>query len=112
MKADDFEKFAELITDAMAFYEKSITAFGMKVWWNALSMDDLCDIEAAIVRYMTAPETARFAPKPINIMEALDALPSPKWCLDAGFSNRWEAANSRCSRNNAHQFRNGKKVEE
>jgi hypothetical protein len=39
------------------------------------------------------------------------ALPSrPKWALDAGFANRFEANNDGCFEHNAAKFRDGKKV--
>lgn len=35
----------------------------------------------------------------------------PKWALDAGFANRWEAQNAGCRESNAHRFQAGKQVE-
>lgn len=36
--------------------------------------------------------------------------PHPRWALDAGFANRWEANNDGCYEHNAKQFREGRKV--
>lgn len=38
--------------------------------------------------------------------------PRPRWALDAGFANRFEANNDRCYEHNASQFRGGKRVEQ
>lgn len=40
----------------------------------------------------------------------LFADPKPRWALDAGFANRFEANNDGCFEHNAAQFRDGKKV--
>ena len=34
----------------------------------------------------------------------------PKWALDAGFQNRFEAENDGCHEHNAMQFRDGKRT--
>lgn len=39
------------------------------------------------------------------------ATDQPQWVLDAGFANVHEARNERCFEHNAHEFRNGTRVE-
>ena len=40
------------------------------------------------------------------------AEPRPKWAIDAGFPNVFEARNAGCRESNAHRFRDGKAIEE
>jgi hypothetical protein len=40
------------------------------------------------------------------------ADPTPKWAIDAGFANRFEAENEGCLPGNAWKYRNGKRVEQ
>jgi hypothetical protein len=35
----------------------------------------------------------------------------PQWALDAGFPTVWEAENALCFERNAHEFRDGKRIE-
>lgn len=100
-----------MMAELMAFYEKPVTKFGMKAWWNALKTDDIGDIEAAIGRHMADPDAGKFAPKPAHIVEILNAQDSPRWCLDAGFRNRYDAESSRCHKHNAHLFRDGGRLD-
>lgn len=37
--------------------------------------------------------------------------PKPQWALDAGFGTRFEAENEGCTPRNAHQFRDGRRVQ-
>lgn len=37
--------------------------------------------------------------------------PKPQWALDAGFATRFEAENEGCHKRNAHQFRDGRRVQ-
>lgn len=39
------------------------------------------------------------------------ANPKPQWALDAGFKTRFEAENEGCHKGNAHQFRDGRRVQ-
>uniref|UniRef100_A0A2G7T8I6 Uncharacterized protein n=1 Tax=Chryseobacterium sp. B5 TaxID=2050562 RepID=A0A2G7T8I6_9FLAO len=40
-----------------------------------------------------------------------DSESRPRWALQAGFENRWEAENVGCREHNAHQFRDGHRAE-
>ena len=40
-----------------------------------------------------------------------DSESRPRWALQAGFENRWEAENERCYAHNAHLFRDGRRME-
>jgi hypothetical protein len=40
-----------------------------------------------------------------------DSESRPRWALQAGFENRWEAENERCFAHNAHLFRDGRRME-
>jgi len=40
-----------------------------------------------------------------------DSESRPRWALQAGFENRWEAENAGCREHNAHQFRDGQRAE-
>lgn len=57
-----------------------------------------------------APSLPVEAPKLTGNYAELLADPKPRWALDAGFTNRFEANNDGCFEHNAAQFRDGKKV--
>ena len=40
-----------------------------------------------------------------------EAASTPDWWVSAGFETVWQAQNAGCSARNAHQFRDGKRVE-
>lgn len=50
-------------------------------------------------------------PKPGAEQAAKSIEKSPKWATDAGFPTVWEAENALCFERNAHEFRDGKRIE-
>ncbi len=48
--------------------------------------------------------------KPVQANKT-DSDPSPEWVRKAGFSNVWEAENHRCWERNAHEFKNGRRIQ-
>jgi hypothetical protein len=85
--------------------------------------ESLAAMLAAILRQGLADKCAkgesRFVPHPstwLNQERWRDQESADKgasaWWLPAGFSDRYEAENSRCTERNAHQFRDGKRIQE
>lgn len=71
MKSADSPKFAGLITDAMAFYGKDISAFALNVWWQACERFEFEQISKALTRHAMDPERGQFAPKPADLVRML-----------------------------------------
>lgn len=44
MQTEDFQKFHECIAGVMSFYEKSVSAFALDMWWTALKGHDLAPV--------------------------------------------------------------------
>lgn len=72
MTEKDFEGFALLITDALAFYQQDVSSFAMGVWWQACQRYTLQDVSRALTRHATHPDRGQFAPKPADLVRLLD----------------------------------------
>lgn len=72
MTEKDFEGFALLITDALAFYRQDVSSFAMGVWWQACQRYTLQDVSRALTRHATHPDRGQFAPKPADLVRLLD----------------------------------------
>lgn len=61
--------------------------------------------------WVTAACVARSKLK-VNGHEQVDMLadPTPRWAIDAGFANRFEAENAGCTERTAARFRNGQRI--
>ncbi len=71
MRASDRKDFQRLMTDAMAFYRQDVSAFALSVWWQACDRYDLEQVASALTAHAMDPERGQFAPKPADIVRAL-----------------------------------------
>ena len=65
MHNEDKKQFAELVSDCMSMYEKTVTKGMLKIWWAALEQFDLQDVQRAFGKHVA---TNQFFPKPANII--------------------------------------------
>ncbi len=71
MKPADRQRFAALITDAMAFYGKDVSPFALNVWWQACERFEFEQVSKALTRHAMDPERGQFAPKPADMIRML-----------------------------------------
>ncbi len=92
----------------------------MRVWCNANKSNRKTSrgINAFVVRWLSKAQNSAPVQRPTarpmtaSDREAQDmANPRQQWALDAGFANVFEARNDGCHERNAHQFRDGKRIE-
>ncbi len=71
MQAADKPAFKQLLTDAMAFYRQDVSKFALSVWWQACDRYAFEQVAGAITAHAMDPERGQFAPKPADIVRAL-----------------------------------------
>lgn len=71
MQATDRTPFAELLTDALAFYGQTVSTFALSVWWQACQSFDMEQVRRALTAHAMDPERGNFAPKPADIVRQL-----------------------------------------
>jgi hypothetical protein len=72
MQPSDRAPFAQLLSDAMAFYRQDVSEFALGVWWEACRRYDLEQVSKAMTAHAMDPERGQFAPKPADIVRQLD----------------------------------------
>jgi hypothetical protein len=71
MQSADRQRFADLLTQALAFYRQDVTPFTLDVWWNACLAFDLEQVRKAFTAHALDPERGQFAPKPADLVRQL-----------------------------------------
>lgn len=71
MKADDKGRFAELLTDALAFWRQDVSTFALTVWWQACQPFEFEQVSKALSAHAVCPERGRFAPMPSDVVRVL-----------------------------------------
>lgn len=71
MNHNDRKDFAELLTDALAFYGKDVSPFSLSVWWEACQGFDIEQVRKALTKHALDPDGGQFAPKPADLVRAL-----------------------------------------
>lgn len=71
MKPSEKPAFAELLTDAMAFYRQNVSSFALSVWWQACERYEFEQVSKAITAHAMDPERGQFAPKPADLVRLL-----------------------------------------
>lgn len=71
MRNDQAPEFQRLLTDALAFYGKDVSTFALSVWWEACKAFDMEQVRNAMTKHAMDPENGQFAPKPADIVKAL-----------------------------------------
>ncbi len=78
MRQGDFQEFSAMLTDAMAFYGKDVSKFAIGVWWQACSRYSLEQVAKALTSHAMNPDNGQFAPKPADIVRALEGTHTDK----------------------------------
>lgn len=71
MKADDLERFQDLLTDALAFWRQDVSTFALTVWWEACKPFEFEQVSKALSAHAVDPERGRFPPMPSDVVKAL-----------------------------------------
>lgn len=71
MKADDLERFQDLLTDALAFWRQDVSTFALTVWWEACKPFEFEQVSKALSAHAVCPERGRFAPMPSDVVRVL-----------------------------------------
>jgi hypothetical protein len=71
MKPAEHKPFAQLLSDAMAFYRRDISRFALDVWWQACQPFDIEQVTAAFTAHAMDPERGQFAPTPADLVRVL-----------------------------------------
>jgi hypothetical protein len=71
MKADDLERFQDLLTDALAFWRQDVSTFALSVWWEACRPFEFEQVRKALSAHAVDPERGRFPPMPSDVVKAL-----------------------------------------
>lgn len=71
MKPADRAPFAQLMTQALAFYRQDVTDFTLEVWWQACQAFELEQVRKALTNHAMDPDRGQFAPKPADLTRQL-----------------------------------------
>lgn len=66
--------FKELMIATMALYQQEISVDMLRMWWASLVNYEFNDVRDAISRHIQDKAAGKFAPRPANIIEQLDAM--------------------------------------
>lgn len=84
MKPSDKTRFAQLITDVMAFYKQDVSTFALSVWWQACERYDFEQVSKALTQHAMDAERGQFAPKPADLVRQLEGTPTDRAMLAWG----------------------------
>lgn len=84
MNHRDKPAFAQLMTDALAFYGKDVSRFALDVWWQACESFEFEQVARAMTRHAMDAERGQFAPKPADIVRQLSGTVSDKAAIAWG----------------------------
>lgn len=71
MNQQNKREFKDLITSVLAFYRQDVSTFALGVWWAACSPFDIEQVRQALNAHAIDSERGQFAPKPADIVRAL-----------------------------------------
>lgn len=68
----DAERFAQAMAGVGEVYGRELSAAAMKLWWELLAPYDIDSVERALRDCMRSPDSGQFAPKPADVIKAID----------------------------------------
>jgi hypothetical protein len=71
MQLADRPAFADLLTQALAFYRQDVTTFTLDVWWEACKGVALEQVRKALTAHALDPDRGQFPPKPADLVRQL-----------------------------------------
>lgn len=72
MLPDERIKFADLLTDAMAYYGKDVSDFMLSVFWDSLKRFEFADVSHAFTLHAQNPDNGQWAPKVADIVKMIE----------------------------------------
>lgn len=84
MKPSDKTRFAQLITDVMAFYKQDVSTFALSVWWQACERYDFEQVSKALTQHAMDADRGQFAPKPADLVRQLEGTATDRAMLAWG----------------------------
>lgn len=72
MHDTDKPRFADLLSDVMAYYGKDATDFMLSIFWDSLKRFDIEDVSRAFTVHAQNPDSGQFAPKVADIMRMIE----------------------------------------
>lgn len=84
MRPSERPKFAQLLTDVMAYYGKDATVFMLDLWWQACQNFDLGQVQKALNSHAMDAERGVFAPKVADVVRVLQGTTTDRAALAWG----------------------------
>lgn len=84
MEPTDRVAFAQLLTQALAFYRQDVTPFTLDVWWEACKGVALEQVRKALTAHALNPDRGQFAPKPADLVRQLQGTHTDRALLAWG----------------------------
>lgn len=72
MNDNEKGKFANLLTDTMAYYGKDVSPFLLAMFWEPLSWFDYAEVHTAFAKHMASTDNGQWAPKVADIMRMIE----------------------------------------
>lgn len=72
MHDNESTKFADLLTDAMAYYGKDVSSFMLSIFWDSLKRFEYDDVSRAFTLHAQNPDNGQWAPKVADIVKMIE----------------------------------------
>lgn len=72
MQSSDRKRFAEVLTEVMAYYGKEVSPFQLDVFWQGLKSHEFEDVSRAFTLHAKDPDHGQFPPKLADITRMLE----------------------------------------
>lgn len=99
MKTTDAQDFHELLSGVLGFYAKPQPGdIEAQIWWETMQRFELSDIRAALTAHIQHPERGRFAPKPADVIAAMQERIRSQWpSADEAWATALQASDERAT---------------
>ena len=84
MKPSDKPALVAMVTDALAYYGKPVSAFTLQVWVQACQPFSIEQVSKALTAHATDPERGQYAPKVADIVRILSGTATDRSALAWG----------------------------
>jgi len=84
MRQHERAEFAQLITDALAYYRQDASKFTLDLWWQACQGFDLDQVSQALTKHAMDADRGQFSPKVADIVRALAGTTTDRAALAWG----------------------------
>lgn len=84
MTPNERPKFAQLLTDVMAYYGKDTSTFMLDLWWQACLNFDITQVQKALNTHAMDAERGVYAPKVADVVRVLQGTTTDRAALAWG----------------------------